>query len=66
MSRRAITVSMAWWLLIAVSVTFADIPKANAADVPKMRENLKSKLAGAGVLMQMPGVILEKLDVKRG
>lgn len=50
----------------AVSVIFAGIPKAEPADVPKMQENVKSKLASAGVLMQMPDAILEKLGVKRG
>ena len=49
----------------AVSVIFAEIPKAQPAHVPKMLENLKSKLTGAGVLMQMPDVILEKLGVQR-
>ena len=50
----------------AVSVIFAGIPKAEQADEPKMQENVKSKLASAGVLMQMPDAILEKLGVKRG
>ena len=49
-----------------MSVIFADIPKAKPADVPKMLENVESKLASAGLLMQMPDAILEKLGVKGG
>ena len=49
----------------AVTVIFAEARKAKPADTPKMLETVKSKLASAGVLMDMPDVILEKLGVNR-